>query len=194
AVMRRLFEKRCRILSPSMQFAGAPMAEMAFRKVGPPLGKRYGVDFVNLGYKSGNEALVLAMGSSIKSVYPTDTYGTPAARLPALMEIDQLSQASMVVEIAATDAVNIWIRQGQGRFHFRMVAGVSGVMAPEMYPYLQSNQLLGLLGGMAGAAEYESQVHLLGTATRGIDAQSIVHLLIVGLIVAGNVFEWMDRR
>ena len=34
------------------------------------------------------------------------------------------------------------------------VAGCTAVSAPEYYPYVQSGQLSGLLGGLAGAAAY----------------------------------------
>ena len=54
--------------------------------------------------------------------------------------------------------------------------------APEFYPYLQSGQLLGLLGGMAGAAEYEKLDRRARTRPRkGMDAQSLAHLFIVVL-------------
>src|SRR5690349_21132726 len=62
AVLRRLLEKKVRVITVTMQPAGPPMPDRAFAEVGPPLHARYGVDFVNLGYKSGNEAMVLAMG------------------------------------------------------------------------------------------------------------------------------------
>jgi hypothetical protein len=61
------------------------------------------------------------------------------------------------------------------------------VSTPEFYPYLQSGQLKGLLGGMAGAAEYERLRNEKGTATRGMDAQSLAHVFVALCIVAGNV-------
>ena len=71
-----------------------------------------------------------------------------------------------------------------------MVAGVTAVSAPEYYPYLQSNQLLGLLGGMAGAAEYEKTRGESGSATQGMDAQSLGHLFVALCILMGNVIQW----
>jgi hypothetical protein len=74
-----------------------------------------------------------------------------------------------------------------------MVAGVTAVSAPEFYPYLQSKQLLGLLGGMAGGAEYEKLMNEPagpGTAQRGMDAQSLAHVFVALCIVLGNVVQW----
>jgi hypothetical protein len=194
AVMRRLLEKNVRIITVTMQPAGPPMPDQAFAQVGPPLGKKYGVDFVNLGYKSGNEAMVLALGASMKRTFPLDSHGTPVDSLPLMRDIERLGEAKMLIEIAATVAANIWVQQAQGRYHLPMVAGVSGVMAPEFFPYLQSGQVHGLLGGMAGAAEYEALVGTAGTATRGMDAQSLAHLFIIFLIVVGNLAYFLGKR
>ena len=187
AVMRRLLEKNVRIITVTMSPAGPPMPDQAFAQVGPPLGKKYGVDFVNLGYKSGNEAMVLALGASMQRTFPLDSHGTPVDSLPLMRDIQRLGEAKMLVEIAATVAANIWVQQAQGRYHLPMVAGVSGVMAPEFFPYLQSGQVHGLLGGMAGAAEYEILVGAPGLATRGMDAQSLAHLFIAFMIILGNL-------
>jgi hypothetical protein len=71
-----------------------------------------------------------------------------------------------------------------------MVSGCTAVSTPEYYPYLQSGQLRGLLGGMAGAAEYELARHeRQGAATRGMDAQSLAHLFVAICIVVGNLVQ-----
>jgi hypothetical protein len=43
------------------------------------------------------------------------------------------------------------------------------------------------MGGMKGAAEYERLAGLFGDARRGMDAQSMVHVVIVILVLLGNV-------
>ena len=43
-------------------------------------------------------------------------------------------------------------------------------MAPDLYPFLDSGQLKGLLGGLAGAAEYETLIDRSGQATKGMSA------------------------
>jgi len=52
----------------------------------------------------------------------------------------------------------------------------------------------GLLGGMAGAAEYEDLRLERGMASRGMDAQSLAHLFIVLCIVLGNLAQWERKR
>jgi hypothetical protein len=90
-----------------------------------------------------------------------------------------------------------WVQQVQARFHLPMVAGVTAVSAPEFYPYLQSGQLLGLLGGMAGAAEYErirGEPAGAGSAQRGMDAQSLAHAFVALCILLGNMILWRKRK
>ena len=87
-----------------------------------------------------------------------------------------------------------WIQQVQGRFSIDLVAGCTAVSAPEYYPYIQANQLQGLLGGLAGAAEYEALIELPGTATLGMDSQSLGHLAVIAFILVGNVLHLLSRR
>ena len=194
AVLRRLLQKGVRVIAVTMQPAGPPMADQAWAAVGPPLGKTYGVDFVNLGYKSGNEALVLAMGTSIPGTFPTDSHGAPVASLPIMKGVEKLGDADMIVEIAGTVAANIWVQQATARYHVPMVAGITGVLAPEFFPYMQAGLVKGMLGGMAGAAEYETLVGVPGSATKGMDAQSLAHFLIIVLILIGNLLHLASRR
>ena len=60
-------------------------------------------------------------------------------------------------------------------------------MAPDFFPFLQSGQLSGLLGGLAGAAQYEKLINKPSTATKGIKPQSVAHLVLIFFILFGNI-------
>ena len=60
-------------------------------------------------------------------------------------------------------------------------------------PYVEPS-MVGLLGGLKGAAEYEALIKQKGTATAGMDAQSIAHLLIVLFIVLGNIAYFISKK
>jgi hypothetical protein len=47
---------------------------------------------------------------------------------------------------------------------------------------------------MAGAAEYEKVRDEKGTATRGMDAQSMAHVFVAFCIVLGNWVQWRKRK
>jgi hypothetical protein len=99
-----------------------------------------------------------------------------------------------VLTINSTSGIDYWITYGQGRYKFPLAAAATAVMAPNYYPYLQSGQLFGLIGGLRGAAEYEELVGEPGPAVKGMFVQSISHLLIVALIILGNISYFASRR
>jgi len=129
------------------------------------------------------------------NVFPRDYRGNDAHTLPLMRSVRDYSSFPLLVNISAGyPGTKEWVQQVQARFHLRMVAGVTAVSAPEFYPYLQSHQLLGMLGGMAGAAEYEVARHEKGTATKGMDAQSLGHVFVAVCILLGNLVQILQRR
>jgi hypothetical protein len=154
----------------------------------------YGRDYVNLGYKSGNEAVMVLMGKGIANAFPQDQRANATSSLPLMKNVRDYSSFVMLVNISSGyPGTKEWVQQVNSRFHLPMVSGCTAVSAPEYYPYLQSGQLKGLLGGMAGAAEYEKIRGEKGSATKGMDAQSLAHAFIALCIIAGNVVQWSKR-
>ncbi|MBN1503862.1 MAG: hypothetical protein JW952_02240 [Candidatus Eisenbacteria bacterium] len=196
AALDQLFSKNCKVIGACLWPAGPPLLEDALRRIGEErYGKKYGVDFVNLGYKPGNEVAMVSVGRSIRATFPTDFYGTPVESLEVMRGAASLTDMAILVNISAGyPGTKEWVQQVQSRYHVTMVAGCTAVSTPEYYPYFQSGQLSGLIGGMAGAAEYEKLVGKLGTATRGMDAQSLGHLAIIAFIVLGNVLYFATKK
>jgi hypothetical protein len=197
---RQLLDKRCRVVVTVLWNGGPGLVDRTLREVvesGYP-DRVYGVDWVNLGYKAGNEAVMVRMGQGLRNAFPRDFGGTPTADLPIMQSARDYSSFPLLISISAGyPGTKEWVQQVQARFHRPMVAGVTAVSAPEFYPYLQSGQLLGLLGGMAGAAEYEAmrdEPPGPGSAQRGMDAQSLAHLFVALCILAGNVVHRGARR
>jgi hypothetical protein len=195
--LRHLLDKKCKIIITVLWNGGPGLVDKVVRKVVdeeyPNL--KYGVDYVNLGYKAGDEAVMVLMGQGITNAFPKDYRGNDTRSMPIMRGVRDYSSFPMLVNISSGyPGTKEWVQQVQARFHLPMVAGVTAVSAPEFYPYLQSGQLLGLLGGMAGAAEYEKVRGEKGSATRGMDAQSLAHFFVAFCILLGNVVQWMKRR
>ncbi len=196
ATLTHLFSKDVKVIGACLWPGGPPLLEDALNRIGVQrFGKKYGVDFVNLGYKPGNEVVMVSVGRSIPTTFPADYYGTPVVEIPVMEGVRNFSDLAMIVNISAGyPGTKEWVQQVQSRFHVTIAAGCTAVSAPEYYPYFQSGQLAGLLGGLAGAAEYEKLVGVSGTATRGMDAQSLGHLAIILFIVLGNVLYFWSRK
>ncbi len=193
--LRHLFQRRCKVVVVVLYQGGARLIDDIVRDVARERRQTYGVDFVNLGYKPGNEAVMVLMGQSIPNTFPRDHYGRDVRTLPVMRDIRNYSSFPLLVSMSGGyPGTKEYVQQVQGRFHIPIVAGVTAVRAPTLYPYLQTGQIEGLLGGMAGAAEYESLRFERGMASRGMDAQSLAHLFIALCIVLGNVAQWERRR
>jgi hypothetical protein len=194
STLRHLFRKKCKVIVLVLWPGGPGVVDRAVRSVAEgEFHLKDGVDFVNLGYKSGNEAVMVLLGQGFTNAYPADYLGHRTADMPLMQRVRDYGKIAMLISISAGyPGTKEWVQQVQSRFHVKMVSGCTAVSAPEYYPYLQSGQLLGLLGGMAGAAEYERQVGETGPATRGMDAQSLAHLFVAICILAGNAMQWMQ--
>jgi hypothetical protein len=193
--IRHAFERDLRIVVACLWPASPPLVETAMGPLAEEYGKEYGTDYVNLGYMAGGIVTLLGMGASIPNTYPSDYGGTPVGEIPLMQEVENFDDIAFVMEVSAgTPGTREWVQQVQGRYRVALGSGTTAVGAPNFYPYVQSGQLSGLLGGLKGAAEYETLVGHPGDATKGMDAQSVVHALVVAFILLGNVVYLLSLR
>ncbi len=195
STLRQLLAKHCKVVVVVLYQGGARLVGQIVREVAAERGAAYGTDIVDLGYKAGNEAVMVLMGQSISNTFPRDQDGRDVRTLPIMRDVRNYSSFPLLVSISTGyPGTKEYVQQVQGRFHIPIVAGVTAVTAPTMYPYLQTGQLRGMLGGMAGAAEYERLLNERGPASRGMDAQSLAHVFVALCIVLGNFAQWGRRK
>lgn len=190
AITKHAFKKNLRIALLGNIPTGLPLGQEALERAATDFGKTYGTDYVNLGYRPGVVAIMVGIGREIRDFYQEDYRGTNVDELPMMADVHNYDDIAVLVSFAHGTAVESWIAYAGGRFGQQIIGGVTGVVAPDLYPYLQSGQLAGLLGGLKGASEYESLIEKKGLASRGMPAQSTAHILIILLIVIGSVAEF----
>lgn len=157
-------------------------------------GKQYGKDIVNLGYIPGSETAVAAFLSDFAKTAPKDVTGKDTAEFPIIKEANSASKVKMVAEYATgKPGPPEWVRQ-LAQYKVPYATGVTTSMAPQAYPYVQAGQAVGVLGGMVAAASYEALMKQPGPATKGMDAQSMGHLVVIALVLLGNIAYWAERR
>ncbi len=156
-------------------------------------GKKYGEDFVHLGYLAGGETAMAAFANDIIKAVPTDFRGKPASSLPIMQGLKTAGDAQMLMYFTTSLLPETWIRQ-TSQWKLPIIGGVITVMGPQGEPFLQSGQLAGLLVGMRCGAEYEVISKAPGAAVAAMDAQSIGHLLIIVFIIFGNIAYFAERQ
>lgn len=194
AFLHHCFSRDLKVIGMT-HYTGAPgLADLAMNSVAKQYQKNYGEDYVFLGYKPGGASLIINMGENLYTAFPKDFYGKDTTTLPALQGVDSLRQISYLFDLAAGTMIETWLVYGKEKYKFEMGAGCTAVMGPDMYPFLQSKQLNGLLGGLKGAAEYEALVNKKANAVSGMRPQSVVHVIIIIFVIFGNVVFFISKR
>jgi len=202
AAIKQCWRKDLKLISLSTVPLGGPsltdeiLRDMASGWAVEELGaeKIYGIDFINLGYKPDYKAVILGMGDSFRKIYPTDFNGIDLDSFPIMQGVDNYSDVEFLFIVSDNGIVDEWVTLANRQFGIPLCAAVTAVMAPKFFSYLQSNQMVGLLGGMKGAAEYEHLIGSPGMATLFLGPQSSVHLMIILFIILGNISYFMGGR
>ena len=150
--------------------------------------------FAKRGWAEGGDvALTSATAGIISAVVVGMVLINWAIRRGHLVRKQTPEQIANAVDLAAGVHVDVWIVYGHDRFDFPLGAGTTAVIAPKLYPFLQTGQLVGFLGGLRGAADYELMLDQTGNATQGMQAQSVTHILLIVLIVGANARFIVNR-
>lgn len=200
----------------------------------------YGTDYVDLGFKSGNEGVIKVIVSDIARSFPTDVAGRRLADLPLMRGVKNIRDVDLIVSISGgTPGAKEWIQYATTPYDIQTIAAVTGVQTPLFVAYYPG-QLQGLLGSIKAAAEYETILldaypalaeaerggterdgmakgngvteagvteagvtvakateangaSTLNEAQRRMGPQLVAHLLMIGLIIAGNVAYFATR-
>ena len=158
--------------------------------------KKYGIDYVNLGYKPSGMVTIQAMGRNIYDVFPQDMLKNDLHQVPMFHNIKTIKDFSYIVGLSAGDpGLKQWIMAAHDMYGVKVTGGTTAVSTPGFVPYINNqNQLYGLLGGLKAAAEYEMMVGIKGPATVKMDAQAVAHVLILSFIAIGNFKSWRSKN
>ncbi len=195
ALLRHAFRKNLRVVTMTLWVTGTGLADQIVTQVAKEMGKENGKDYVFLGWSPGNTAVIINLGQNLYNTFPSDYGGKPTKGLPVLDGVQSLKDVTYLVSLGAGNpGVEAWYVFGKDKYKFEMGGGCTGVMAPGLYPLLRSGQINGLIGGLRGAAEYESLIEQMGKAVAGMDAQSATHVAIIVLVIICNLFYFSMRR
>lgn len=136
----------------------------------------------------------------MKRTFPTDHAQVRTDEIALLDGIETLRDYPLVVVFsAAATGIHWWVMYAKERIGLTMAAGCTGDNAAQIYPFLQSGQLVGLMPGIKGVAEYETliddpAVNEPGVGVRRMGPQTIGHLAIIVFVVIGNAAYLMTRK
>jgi len=194
AVLRHCFSRKLPVIITVLHPGGPGLALEISDRISKEAGATYGEDYVFLGYKVGSSAVILSMGQDFHVSFPADYFNTPLDDLPLMTKVKNYNDIGLVITMSGSTFPDAWVAYAHERYGQKLAAGVTAVMAADYYPYLQTGQLVGLIGGLKGAAEYEKLIDRPDDGLKGMDAQTIVHLFVVLMIILGNIaFIFVQR-
>ena len=195
ALIRHCFKRGKRFAIFGWGFPPGPqLTQQIAEQWAPKYNRHYGRDWVNWGFKVGGANMIRAWAKDIPGAVREDIFHTKLDRLPVMKGVKSVRDVGLIIDIAAADTLSTYVRFIYGIYRTPLGHACTGVMAPESFPYLDAGQLVGLLKGLAGAAEYEKLVGYEGDALKRMPAQSSAHLLMMVLILLGNVIYFRGRR
>ena len=205
ALLKHIFAKDIKVYATALWADGNFMSTDAFAEVSEEFGKEYGIDYVNLGFKPGGEPVVRGIASDLRALYTVDLKGTSINEIPMMDGIVNINDFDFVFSLSAGfPGSTEWVQYACDPNNIPMSTGCTSIQVTDIIPYVANDQILGILAGMPGAAEYENlvdnklremgKISKPGKATGMMAAQSIAHVMIVLFIIFGNISYYVTRK
>lgn len=189
--LTQAFRKNLKVIAISLWPDGAVLLENNIKMVALKMNKKEDEDYVIGGYVVGGSVAVEKMGINLKTAIPL----LKNSNAEFLNNIRTAKDLKLVFCVAAGDTLQYYIKILGARYGVNVAGGCTAVMAAEMYPYIMSNQLIGLFAGLKGACDYQilelkDQIdpNNVPESVKNMFAQSIIHLLIVIFIIIANEY------
>jgi hypothetical protein len=166
---------------------GPLLSSVTLRNVAARYNAVYGRDWALLGTIPGEETALLRFGRDIRSVFTVDLMGNKVEYMPIMQGVDNAGQISLAIDLSEGEAMPVSYVKMLGSLGLPIGAALTASAAPNLMPYLQSRQILGLAAGLPGAAHYEMLSGRRGPGLAALDALSLGGILLILLIVVGNL-------
>jgi len=185
------------IVLNALKQKGVNLLLMGTTPTGPGLAARFdwtGAQVVNLGYLAGQEMGLQRLASGLTE---TTLAGFGVAAPDSPFGVRSLSDVKLILTVASSqETVRWWVEQVGTQVQTPIAAIVSGAIEPAIRPYYASGQLSGLVSGWVGGQAYRQASGVSTVEDKDVialEAQSLAHLVIAGLIILGNVAYWGKR-
>ncbi len=199
--MLQLKKKDVRMVFATLWYQAPPLVERWLREdVDESMAgeRRYvaGKDYINLGFREGRQNVMLAMCTDLAQAFGGKTDdGVPLESIPWMKPIHGLADFKLMISVSAVaPGAKEYVQYVQHRYGLRIVAATTAVSTTDLAPYYQSGQLLGLVAGLSGAAEYEVLVGHPSIGVEGANVLNAGHLVVIAAIVLGNIAYFRSRR
>jgi len=194
AILRHCFSKKLKVIGIALNSEGTTIADNTIRTIAQEFGYKEYEDYVYLGYKFPPFAVILGIGEDISTPFPKDYSRKNLSDIPMMKNIHNYDDIDLVVDFGSMNTPELWVTYAGAKYKEKVAVGCTGVMVSGLYPYLNTGQLVGLIGGLKGAAEYEKLIDKKEKATVGMRVQSVAHIVIILMVIFGNAVYLLSLK
>jgi len=198
AVTKLLFkmmrEKDCTIVIMGYREECGNLPERVLRELGmhPEQNPEYGKMYCHLGWLAGGAAGMANFAKNMRSVLPTDWWGTPLDKLPAMKDVNHIQDVDLVVYIESGGWEYVR-NQYVVPYGTNLIVCSIAQNVPGNMPMLDAGLCKAMLGGIRGGAELEILTKELGVGNINITGISTTHLVLMAFMLIANVTYFMRK-
>ena len=190
AIFRLCMEKKLKVFIYGTWADGPTLAGQWVTPVAEEIGAKYGENYINIGYRPSYSAVLeSARTDFVKAMGGIDMLKKPLSDYPIMKDVTKASNFACVVSFNSgdpglSDYIAQWYATGEVKL---LIGSVTAVEIPSRMNQYRAGLIKGMIGGLAGGAEFEKLIGKPGDATVGMDAQSLGHLVVILFLIVGNV-------
>ncbi|MFH0848813.1 MAG: hypothetical protein V1857_04865 [archaeon] len=152
------------------------------------LGKKYGEDWIFLGYAAGGEAAYAASADDLWRTFGgRDYYGKSLEDLPLAKSAKSAKDIPLLVVPESGGAAILFVRHWNARYQTQIICNEPPMIVPQYTAYERAGQISVVNSGLRDGAEYEKLIGQPGLSLAAMDGLSAATFLLLGYIVIGNI-------
>ena len=195
AVYNHIFKRGgLKAIAMSTSLEGPLLWEKAMAEINPAqYGAEYGVEYIHIGYMSGGETAMAAVGKDLRALTSTDYKGVSLDQYPIMEGIKDASSFDLLIcYTTGGDQSEGWVRQWYTPYKVPYLCSVLAMMVPTMLPYRNAGQIVALLAG-ATSGQMESLVKVPARGIKSADVITTTHILVLAFVVLGNIAYYASK-
>lgn len=194
---RRSFELGHNVFIMALWAEGNNLGSIWMDPIAEEYNAVYGVNYIKLGYMVNYSSFLEQSRTDLYTACNggIDANGAKLSSFPIMKNVTKAKDFDVVMSYNTGDpGPTAWIQQWNATESVPILSACTSVSTPTMENYFQAGLLKGNVGGLSGAAYIEKLSGKLGSATGGMDSQSMGHVIIILFMILGNIGYFAAKR